>query len=83
MSFEAITSITAAEEAAKAALAGAEASFGTQEGVNDLVIARYSFNKDFKTRYKENIQSISRKDMQEALHSLLDGGWAIYTGHGQ
>ncbi len=65
------------------ALAGAEASFGTQEGVNDLVIARYSFNKDFKTRYKENIQSISRKDMQEALHSLLDGGWAIYTGHGQ
>ena len=64
-------------------LAGAEASFLTQEGLNQLVIARYSLNKDYKTHYKDNIQSISRDDLLQVLESLRDGSWAIYAGHGK
>ena len=64
-------------------LAAAESSFRTQEGLNDLLTARYSLNKDFKTHYKEDIQSISREDLVQALGTLRDGSWAICAGHGK
>ncbi len=59
------------------ALAAAEASFKTPEGVNALVLARYADNKDFKTRYESNIRSITREDIAGAVNALAAGSWAI------
>ena len=57
-------------------LAAAEASFKTPEGVNALALARYALNKDFKTRYEQNIRSITREDIAGAVASLAAGSWA-------
>ena len=57
-------------------LAAAEASFKTPEGVNALALARYALNKDFKTRYEQNIRSITREDIAGAVSSLAAGSWA-------
>ena len=58
------------------AFSDAEASFKTQEGIHALVVARYAGRKDFKTRYKENIQSITREDIAGAVQALARGTWA-------
>lgn len=71
-------------EAYKAmALSAAEASMKTPEGLNDLAIARYTYNKDYKTRYKENINSITPEDISAALSALAGGTWAIWLGDGE
>ncbi len=61
----------------------AEDSFKTPEGVIRLVTMRYTYNKDLKTRYKENIQSIARGDVVSALDALYNGSWAMYSGYGE
>lgn len=78
-------SVSAADaEAYKAmVLSAAEDTFKTPEGLNALTVARYAQGKDFKTRYKENIQSITRDDISAALSALCAGSWAIYSGYGQ
>ena len=65
------------------ALSAAEASMKTPEGLNDLAIARYTYNKDYKTRYKENINSITPEDIAAALAALSGGTWAIWQGNGE
>ena len=61
-------------------LSAAEASFQTPEGLNALVKERYGNNKDLKTRYKENINAITREDLSGAVSALFAGGWAEYAG---
>lgn len=49
------------------------------EGLMDLAILRYSFNRDFLTNYAAKINAVTAQSVQEVLKTLSEGAKVEYT----